>query len=59
MKKEKKIKAWGGFIDDKLDSGWHVENNYKDGHYGIFKTHIEAKRHYQDVRKLEIILTPQ
>jgi len=51
-----RIKAWGGFSEDRLDYGWHRDEDFKDGHFGVFRTKKEAEERYQDVRKLEIIV---
>ena len=49
-----KIIAYAGFVDRKLDKGWIENAKFLDGLYGIFETKAEAKKRYQDVRKVEI-----
>ncbi len=56
--KKKQIKAWAGFVNDELNMGWIEDEKYKDKLYGIFKTRTEARKHYEDVRKVKIILEP-
>lgn len=54
MKKKKQIRAWAGYTDDKLDTGWIEREGFRDGLYGIFKTRAEARKRYQDVRQVLI-----
>ena len=60
MKKAKPILMWGGFVDDKLDvrvtsvgfGGWEsLETHWAPA---VFKSRAEARRQYQDVRRVEI-----
>ena len=53
-KREIKIIAYAGFVDNKLDFGWIENEKFLDGLYGIFRTKKEAKKHYQQVKKVEI-----
>ena len=56
MPKINKIKAWAGITNNRLDYGWIEHEKFKDGLFGIFKTRIEAKKHYQKVVPIEIII---
>lgn len=52
---KKVVKAWGGYTDGKLD--WRLE--YASGGsialLATYKTRREAKKQYEDVRRLTII----
>jgi hypothetical protein len=58
-RKMKTIKAWGGFVDDKLN--WHLVDTGLGG-WGVtyrmmpavFKTRKDARSEYHDVRRVEI-----
>jgi len=53
-KREKTIKAWGGFSDGKLYCAtiWV----YDERRWSIFRTRAEAKRAFEDVRRMKIIV---
>ena len=52
-RKTKTIKAWGGFTDDKL--WWSPDNEcYDEPRISIFPTRRDAKRAYEDVRRVTI-----
>lgn len=58
----KKIKAWGGFSSGRLDmremdDKWGGEN--KRMVPAIFRNRKEARRQYQDVRRVEIRQVPR
>ena len=53
---KKKIKAWAGFINEKIDTGWFDNEKYIEGLYCIFKTKNEAQEHFKNIRKVEISL---
>jgi hypothetical protein len=59
MMKTKTIKAWGGFSEGKLhkiliDSGWGGFGQNENPSLAVFLTRAEAKKQYQDVRRIEI-----
>lgn len=57
----KRIKAWGGFLNGKLDvremdDGWGGGNRRKA--FAIFRNRKDAREQYQDVRRIEIRQAP-
>lgn len=63
-KKVRKVIAWGGFVDNKLDfidadTGW---GGFATGDItwmpAVFKTRTAARAKYQDVRRVEIAAPP-
>lgn len=57
MMKKKTIKAWAGFVDDKIDIGWwDVDGNFTESIYSLFKTKKAAKVYFDDVRPVTITL---
>lgn len=50
------FKAWGGFVDGKLDSDWPSPPEYDAPRYAIFTTRKSAKAAYQDVRRIEVMI---
>jgi len=52
MPKIKPVKAWGGFCDGKLN----VALSYHPGEvtFAVYETRREARKHYEDVRPVEI-----
>lgn len=61
MARKKKFRriAWGGFVDGKLhavliDSGFGGFGQQKHPALAVFLTRTEARKQYQDVRKIEI-----
>lgn len=55
MKPKKKIRAWAGFCDDRLDYGWNLFDE-PSKIMSIFKTKKEAKERFQDVRRVTITI---
>jgi hypothetical protein len=53
-KLSKPVLAWGGFHADKLDVV--IESGYDHAYtlLAVFRTRADAKRHFQDVRRIEI-----
>jgi hypothetical protein len=57
--KMKPVKAWGGFVDGRLN--WHLADTGLGG-WGVtyrqmpamFRTRREARKEYQDVRRVKI-----
>lgn len=56
--KGKKIKAWAGFRDGEIVEVMDFPS-YKSGIYQVFSTKKGAKVHYEDVRKVEILIPPK
>ena len=59
-KKQFRRFAWGGFTSDKLhadlvDMGFGGFGQSKQASLAVFLTRAEAKKQYQDVRKIEIV----
>ena len=58
MSKKVVRKAWGGFLDGRLDWTYplpeHAETDW--GPAAVFKTKAEALRRYEDVRRVEITI---
>lgn len=51
------IKAWGGFSDGKLNAQ-KDKGTYDEPRLSIFPTRRAARRAYQDVRRVEIVIHP-
>jgi hypothetical protein len=56
---KKTIKAWVGFVDGKLD--WYGAQEYYRGvvHANLFKSRKAAKKCYDDVRRVEIVVVKE
>ena len=53
-KKQKVIKAWGGFIDGRLDSLMINDCRHILGELSLYASKEDAKEYYEDVRQVEI-----
>jgi hypothetical protein len=51
--KETEMKAWGGYVNDKLDVD-KKRNEYDEPRYAIFPTRRAAKQAYSDVRRIKV-----
>jgi hypothetical protein len=59
VKKMRIVKAWGGFVDGKLDwadmdTGWGGYGVAVEPIPSVFRTRASARKKYQDVRRVEI-----
>jgi hypothetical protein len=59
VKKMKPVRAWGGFVDGRLDwtemdTGWGGYGNAVEPIPAAFRTRKSARKKYQDVRRVEI-----
>ena len=53
-RKQKAVKAWGGFIDDRLDTWCAVDTSLQ---FAVFRNRREAAHRYEDVRAVTITPT--
>lgn len=58
-KKVKAVKAWGGFTDGKLDWRYEYASCGEVIVYATYRTKAAARRHYRDVRPVEIRPLPK